>query len=84
MAKRRTRKPVQKVWPYRANWRFGILNHVGQIWTPRTFDSEAEGKEFISGYQAANKASDLRRHKVVPVNVTVSVKRPSRSRKETR
>jgi len=55
--------------PYRAK-RFGILNHVGDLWTPDTFQTEAEAKAYIRSHWLGDKLS---RHKVVPVRVTVSV-----------
>lgn len=61
--------------PYRATWRFGILNHLGDVWTPETFSTENEAAKYLAGYQAANKFMSLGRHRVVPVRVTVSLLR---------
>lgn len=64
---------AQKIKPYRRSGRFGILNHVGQVWTCNTFDTAAEAQKYVDDYQARNRHCNLRRHKVVPVRVTVSV-----------
>jgi hypothetical protein len=51
---------------------FGIQNHVGGIWTPRTFLTADAAKDFLDGAQLSWPEGDLRRHKVVPVRVTVT------------
>ena len=51
---------------------FGILNGVGQPWTPRTFDTEDAAQDYITDYSYAFPGEiDLTKHRVVPVRVTV-------------
>ena len=68
------KKAAKKLKPIRrshvSTWRFGILNHIGTIWTPETFETEDEAARYLARRQ--NQHSDLRRHKVVPVRVTVT------------
>lgn len=61
--------------PYRAR-RYGILNHLGEIWTPETFDNPIAAKALIDAEQRQNPTWDLKRHKVAPVRVTVSAINP--------
>lgn len=62
--------------PYRTR-RFGILNHVGGIWTPETFDTELAARAYINAQQLANPTWTLGRHRVVPIRVTISeIKKP--------
>lgn len=62
--------------PYRAR-RFGILNHLGGIWSPETFDTELAARSYINAQQLANPTWKLGRHRVVPVRVTISeIKKP--------
>lgn len=65
--------PVKRAKPYRADWLFGILNHVGEVWTPLTFRSEEDAARHIAWVNQSYPAWDLSRHRVVPVKVTVSV-----------
>jgi hypothetical protein len=52
--------------------RFGILNQMGQLWSCETFWSESQAQKYIDCFQYENKACDLRRHKVIPVSVTIT------------
>lgn len=59
---------------HRAN-RFGIMNHVGSIWTHETFENVVEANAFLAAARAEWKLKgwgDLARHRVVPVRVTVT------------
>jgi hypothetical protein len=58
--------------PYRMQ-RIGILNHMGEIWTPHTFDSAAEAQAHLDRYQRHNPKMDLSNHRPAPVRVTLSV-----------
>lgn len=58
--------------PYRAPIRFGIINHMGEIWTPETFFTPREASLYLRRQQDINPTWKLRRHRVVPVRVTVS------------
>lgn len=53
--------------------RIGILNHLGGIWTPETFDSTVAARKYIADYVARNPAADLSKHEPVHVEVTVRV-----------
>lgn len=59
--------------PYRAK-RFGIQNHVGDIWTPETFETEDAAGCYLKLCAKNNPSWRLGNHKVVPVRVTVSVR----------
>ena len=72
-------KTVKRVKPYRANWRYGIVNHLGGIWTPETFDTALTADRYICAQASANPTWKLSRHKVVPVRVTVSLRRGDQS-----
>lgn len=54
--------------------RFGILNHIGTIWTPETFDTLLAAQDYLDRARKVwpNSAYGLTRHKVVPVRVTVT------------
>lgn len=71
-------KPKRKPITYRATGRYGILNHFGDLWTPLTFLTEPEARAYIQGYEDRHKTS-LRKHKPVPVRVTVTVVQDKRS-----
>ena len=47
---------------------FGIANAYGEPWTPRTFDTEKHADEHMKGSSHTTK-----RHRVVPVRVTVRI-----------
>lgn len=70
MAKKQKRPAKRK--PYRMN-RWGIKNHCGDVWSPNTFDTEAQAKEYIADQQRRFNGLDLRRHRAAPVRVTVSL-----------
>jgi len=57
---------------YRTTGRFGIMNHVGSIWTPETFCTESRAKKYIEQQSEQNPTWKLNRHRVVPVRVTVT------------
>lgn len=56
--------------------RFGIMNHLGGVWTPQTFDSEREAQAYLDQQRRIwpDGGEGLRRHKVVPVKAIVRVK----------
>ena len=62
------RKRIQNTWP---NGMFGILNHLGGVWTPRTFNSADEAQRFLERQKTLNPSWRLDKHRVVPVSVTV-------------
>lgn len=66
-AKPRKRLPYC-TWPH---GRYGILNHLGSPWTPATFDTEQQAKNYLAREQERNPTWKLGKHKVVPVSVTV-------------
>ena len=53
---------------------YGILNHLGTPWTPRTFDSAVDALEYLRDWSRFTKIK-LPRHKVVSVRVTVRTKK---------
>lgn len=59
--------------PYRSNWRFGVVNHLGDIWSPETFNTAEQAEAYLTAAKCQNPTWDLRRHRIVPVKVTVSV-----------
>lgn len=73
MAKKLTAAKVIAPKPYRAK-RFGILNHVGGIWSPETFSTEAEAQQYLDKQRLVF-SGGLPKHKVVPVRVTISIAR---------
>ena len=60
----------KKTDPYTMD-RYGIMNHVGGIWSPETFESIEGANAYIDKYQRENPRVKLDRHKVIPVRVTV-------------
>lgn len=53
---------------------FGIKNHVGSIWSSRTFQTRAEAQAHLDEERVewARKGwGDLSKHHVVPVKVTI-------------
>ena len=62
--------------PYRMQ-RLGVVNHVGDVWSPETFDSVEGGQAYIDRAKRQNPTWDLSNHRVVPVRVTVSVVKPT-------
>jgi len=65
--------PGKRAKPYRWDELFGILNHVGDLWTFETFRTRADAQGHIDHAQQMNPKWDLSRHRVVPVKITVSV-----------
>lgn len=64
---------AKKSKPYRSTSRFGILNPYGDIWSPETFDTEAEAMAYVEQFWRDTKGvTDLSRFKPVRVRVTVS------------
>ena len=56
---------------------FGIMNHVGSMWTHDTFPTEEAANKALEDHRAEWKRrgwGDLGKHRVVRVNVTVSPK----------
>jgi len=72
--KRKVKKsPAHKPISYVARKRYGILNHIGGIWTPKTFDTESEARRYLKSQMPLY--GDLSRHTVIPVRVTVTALR---------
>lgn len=57
--------------------RFGVLNHVGDIWSPETFETSDQAHKYLANQQAANPTWSLNRHQVIPVRVIVSAIKPT-------
>ena len=64
--------------PKSASWdRFGIINHLGDPWTPETFDNADQAQAYLDECRAgwpkpkAGEPDPLRRHKVSKMRVTV-------------
>jgi hypothetical protein len=72
MTKQGTKTPK----PYRSTKRYGILNHLGDLWTPETFVSKTAANAYLRKEEAKNSTWDLSRHRVIPVRVTVSALTP--------
>lgn len=73
MAKAKTTaKRRQQTWSA-----FGIANANGEPWTPRTFETAALAQPYLTRakkeWPGGNGEWDLRRHRVVPVRVTVRI-----------
>lgn len=64
--------------PYRMQ-RLGILNHVGGVWTPETFDNRDAALAYIARAQKQNPTWDLSNHSVAPVRVTVTPVKPPKA-----
>lgn len=81
------KKAAKKVKPIRrsniSNSRFGIINHLGTIWTPETFCTAQLAQAYLDRQRATwpGGGDGLRRHKVVPVRVTVTPIKPRGDRK---
>ena len=67
------RKPAKKSCSYRCA-RFGILNHLGTIWTPETFATEPGAQDYLDKARSTwpDNGAGLNHHKVVPVRVTIT------------
>lgn len=58
--------------------RFGILNHLGEPWTPETFDTADQAQAYLDECRAgwpkpkAGEPDPLRHHRVSKVRVTVA------------
>lgn len=53
---------------------FGVRNHVGSIWSSRTFQTRADAQAYLDGEREEWRRKgwgDLSRHAVVPVKVTI-------------
>lgn len=59
--------------PYRIR-RFGIQNHVGGVWSPETFQTEKDAAAFLEKQRQLFNGL-TKKHKVVPVRVTISIPR---------
>lgn len=70
-------QPPPKTPPYRAN-RYGIQNHLGDVWTPETFETPDRAQKYLD-QQRKVYGGLTKKHKVVPVRVTVSI-RPTHSK----
>lgn len=51
--------------------RFGILNHVGGVWSPETFDTAEKAQAYLDRERKGWGGDGLARHKVVPVRIIV-------------
>ncbi len=69
MAKKAKKKAATCSWN-----RFGVMNHLGGIWSPRTFDNAQEAMDYIRAENQSWPSMDLRKHKIVPVRVTVTAR----------
>ena len=67
------KSPARKPVSYVARKRYGILNHIGGIWTPETFGTESEARRYLKSQTQTY--GDLSRHTVIPVRVTVTTLR---------
>lgn len=67
----------RKTVTYRCHRRYGILNHLGGLWTPETFRTEQMAQGYLDAqrelWPSSNKGG-LDRHKIVPVRVTVTAR----------
>jgi hypothetical protein len=58
---------------------FSIANHLGEPWTPQTWDTESAAQEYLDRQRAtwpkgkAYGREPLPCHKVVPVQVTITI-----------
>ena len=64
-------KPKSSRPTYTARWRFGIMNHLGGIWTVQTFNTELFAQRYLDEQRRIWPGNRLRKHKVIPVRVTV-------------
>lgn len=62
---------TDEIRPYIADWRYGILNQDGQLWTCETFNSIEAAEKYKNLKQSEFRSADLSKHKVVPVLVTI-------------
>lgn len=68
------RKPKKKIVPVKCiKKRFGIMNHLGDLWTIKTWDKAEDAEAYKAEYMKKSVHCDLRAHRVVPVRVTVTV-----------
>lgn len=60
--------------PYRAE-RWGILNHVGGIWSPENFDTEAQAQTYLEQQRKSQTWGriNLSRHRVAKLRLTLSI-----------
>lgn len=66
---------MPKVKPYRAE-RFGIMNHVGGIWSPENFETEAQAQAYLDEQRREMGrlyGMDLSKHHVAKMRLTLSV-----------
>ena len=55
---------------------FGIENHVGTVWSPRTFETAEKAQAYLDAQRAECKRRwnmDLSEHRVAPVKVTIKL-----------
>jgi hypothetical protein len=64
-------KKTTKSKPYRV-LRFGVMNHLGEIWTPVTFQSHGDAEKYLEKMRPVY-GGLTKKHKVVPVRVTISI-----------
>ena len=60
--------------------RFGIMNHVGSIWSPDSWDREEDAQAYLDAQRvecARKYGMDLSKHHVVRVRVTVTPLAPT-------
>lgn len=68
MTKRKSKTPLPL-----SERRYGIVSPYGNIWTVKTFDTEDRAKSYLEKFWHGIK-SDITKFKVVPVDVTISVR----------
>jgi hypothetical protein len=66
------KKPAKKINPSTQARMFGILNHIGDIWTYPTFVTAESAEEYLALRRADWPSDGLQDHKVVPVRVTIT------------
>lgn len=65
----------KKIEPYQDSCRFGILNHVGGIWSSETFNTMERAQAYLDKQREewpGGADGALKNHKVIPVRVVVS------------
>lgn len=52
---------------------YGILNHLGQFWTPMPFETEKAARDHIAAWKRHSPNLGLSRHRIVPVRVRLEL-----------
>lgn len=53
----------------RQQW--SIINAQGKPWTPLVWGTEDAAKSYLEGYRGYNPTMNLKKHRVVPVSITI-------------